>query len=534
MIQNKHIVSSLPLLAAVLGRTYGVEVRIGGQTAYTNGRIIQLPDLPLDGDETLLNLVRGYIDHESAHLRATDFAALNAAGLSPLGLHVWNILEDWRVEQKLAGVFPGCRANFLWLIRHLFLNADTAKQAEHNDPAVEIINWLLFSVRAWDVPEVARERDASARIVEQAFPNILPQLNTLLRNAPTRLTDTAETIRLAREIVAVLRTYLNDHDAQRNAKAGAAPVAGKPNSSMGSPDDTPVDALQRLLRNGSGLPGDLGSILRESLSALPAGTNGKLRVAVTGTKSCRRLLPDAEHKARSATTALRTRLQAHLQSKRLTHHACGRRGRLAGRLLHRVFVDDPRVFQRKIEQQGLDTFVQILLDASGSMSGRFMELAGQACFAVASALAPISGVTSAVGVFPGEPTPADAGGDRPVSVAPILGAMERLHNRFSMDASGGTPMAEALWWALQQLRFRRENRKIILLISDGEPDDVGAAQAAIRAVRAEGCEIYGIGIETASLSRLLPAHSRSIGNIAELPQSMFDVLGESLLRNQSN
>ena len=59
MIQNKHVIDCLPLLAAVLGRTYGVEVRIGGQTAYTNGRTIQLPALPLDVDETLLGLVRG-------------------------------------------------------------------------------------------------------------------------------------------------------------------------------------------------------------------------------------------------------------------------------------------------------------------------------------------------------------------------------------------------------------------------------------------------------------------------------------------
>ena len=53
----KHIIKALPLLASVLGRKYGVQVRIGGDTAFTNGNIIQLPSLPLDGDETLIGPV---------------------------------------------------------------------------------------------------------------------------------------------------------------------------------------------------------------------------------------------------------------------------------------------------------------------------------------------------------------------------------------------------------------------------------------------------------------------------------------------
>jgi len=62
-MQHKHIIRSLPLLASILGRKYGVQVRIGGQEASTDGNVISLPDLPLDCDDTLLGLIRGYIDH---------------------------------------------------------------------------------------------------------------------------------------------------------------------------------------------------------------------------------------------------------------------------------------------------------------------------------------------------------------------------------------------------------------------------------------------------------------------------------------
>ena len=74
-LREKDILGCLPLLASVLGNTYGVHVRIGGSDACTDGNMIQLPSLPVDCGEELLLLVRGFIDHESAHIRYTDFKA---------------------------------------------------------------------------------------------------------------------------------------------------------------------------------------------------------------------------------------------------------------------------------------------------------------------------------------------------------------------------------------------------------------------------------------------------------------------------
>ena len=81
MIRNKDILNSLPLLAYVLGRNYGVRVQIGEDLAYTNGNEIHIPSLLLDCDEEMIGFARGYIDHESAHIRFTDFEALQKAKL---------------------------------------------------------------------------------------------------------------------------------------------------------------------------------------------------------------------------------------------------------------------------------------------------------------------------------------------------------------------------------------------------------------------------------------------------------------------
>ena len=63
---NNLIMKSLPMVASVLGRKYGVKVAIGGKDAYTDGNTIHLPALPLECSETLIGLARGYIDHEAA------------------------------------------------------------------------------------------------------------------------------------------------------------------------------------------------------------------------------------------------------------------------------------------------------------------------------------------------------------------------------------------------------------------------------------------------------------------------------------
>lgn len=111
MQKMKHIINALPLVADALGRKYGINVRIGGNRAYTDGNNIQLPALPLDAGDTALNLARGYLDHETAHLRHTDFELLAKANLAPVEKHVWNILEDFMVERKLATIYPTTVAN---------------------------------------------------------------------------------------------------------------------------------------------------------------------------------------------------------------------------------------------------------------------------------------------------------------------------------------------------------------------------------------------------------------------------------------
>lgn len=547
----KHIIKALPLLASVLGRKYGVQVRIGGDTAFTNGNIIQLPSLPLDGDETLIGLIRGYLDHEAAHIRATDFDTLNTANVTPLEKHIWNMLEDHRVENVLSGIYPGCRENFQWLIKHLFLpKTEKSKQkAAAPDPALLILDWLLITVRSWDVGELGAERDCLRASAEIHYPGLTHELEPVLRLVPKQCASTQDTFGFACEIANIIRKYaqvMEEQQKQEHSHTGqgtsnALPeVESDPSFGQTGTPTAPRQALQSLQKlvstdaNSDLFPSGVGEQLQQMLSNLGKNGGERVQIAVATPQTTQPLSPDELNDSRQATTALRTRLQALMQSIRSVRNHSAYTGALNIRRLHSLTTGNAKVFLRKGEKAGVNTAVHILLDASGSMNGKPIALAVKACFAVASALQAIPGVSVGVTAFPGNPVP-----DSPEqqghwqTVAPVLLHGQKLHTRFTMKTGGSTPMDAALWWVLQQLHSMTELRKIVVLISDGEPDDLKLTQTAIRAVKDAGMEVYGIGIHTISIQTLLPGKgSRVINDIAELAPSMFAILHDALIRKQ--
>lgn len=166
---------------------------------------------------------------------------------------------------------------------------------------------------------------------------------------------------------------------------------------------------------------------------------------------------------------------------------------------------------------GIDTAVHILLDISGSMTSR-IELAGAACYSMALALAAIPGISVGVSAFP-----ADYKEYVAATVYPLLQHGKRITNSFAAEAHGSTPMTEALWWVLGMLSTRPEHRKIILVVTDGYPDDPETAKETITAAQRMGMEVLGIGIDAPIISSIIPV-SETITDIRELAPAMFRLL----------
>lgn len=530
-MKHKHIINSLPLLASILGRKYGVQVRIGGKRAYTDGSTIQLPGLPVDRDDTLLGLVRGMIDHESAHIRDTDFAALKASNLSPLEKFIWNTIEDWRAENTLAAIFPGCRDNFQWLIKHLFLPKPSKHPQQQNDPASQLLNWLLITVRTWDVPELDAERDTLRASAEIHFPGLTHELEPVLRRIRANCPGTGEAIAAAREITAILKKYAHFLQQNQQQQAGQNGGHSQPDTGGQKTDQASRSLHNLLAADETDLPADLGSQVKELISGACSRNGTKMHVAVPAAKLSAPLPQHVQDATRQATTALRTRLQAMMQSQRSVRNHNAFTGTLNTHRLHALATGDAKIFLRHGERIGVNTAVHILLDSSGSMNGPAMELAGQACFAVSSALSSLKGINLGVSTFPGAKDPGQHGSSSHWrTVSPILRHNQKMHTRFSMNAGGGTPMDAALYWVMQQICPLPEPRKIILCITDGDPDDHDAAREAIKSATTLGLELYGIGIQTLAITNLLPEQRcRIITSINDLAPAMFGMLHKALI-----
>lgn len=557
-MQMKDILNCLPLVASVLSRRYGVNVIVGGDTAFTEGKNIHIPSLPITSDEHLLCMVRGFIDHESAHIRFTDFKLLAKEKLDKLAFHIFNIIEDWRVENELAKLFAGSQVNLHYLIRHFFVNKQ--EEAGEKSPASLLLNYMLLTVRSWDISEIAKPKTAGGKgilqtlrsEIEPAFQGLLDKLDLLFQEIRLQCKGTQGSIYYAKEVLTLLKNYCsemqeqeeqkkeesgqnNTEQGEAEQKEGNADEAEENTQDSNNNDITgktkevslpPVKELAELLEGkGNALSLDLGTLLAENLSQ-NCSENRKTATIIAEADSCAvvPMLDFEKKKALSMSVALRARMQGFLQSLICQESVVGRHGRLYPHNLYRASVHNPKIFCRESLKKGMNTAVHILLDTSGSMDGMPLFIARQACFALGKVLGEIKNVNPAITVFPANSGNKD-------SVYPLLRHGQKLTDVTVQSARGTTPLAPALWWVLREMLFLKVNRKIIFILTDGKPDCYKTTKDAVAKAEQLGFELYGIGIKDNSIEEILPKTSAVIMNLEELVPSVFVMLQKALLKS---
>ena len=228
------------------------------------------------------------------------------------------------------------------------------------------------------------------------------------------------------------------------------------------------------------------------------------------------------------------RLQGLVQASRFDRPLPQRSGtRLMGKRLYRATLGDPRLFARKRERIAVNTALHLLIDLSSSMRapvsmGSGLErlradIALESALALALALDAINGVSLAVSAFPSR-------SGRESGIATLIRHGERARARagaFVQDARGGTPMRGALWFAAADLLARSEPRRVILVLTDGQPADREATSALLAQCSAAGLETLGIGIGI-DVSGLF-ASAIQVQDIAALKTQLFGAAERLLL-----
>ena len=178
---------------------------------------------------------------------------------------------------------------------------------------------------------------------------------------------------------------------------------------------------------------------------------------------------------------------------------------------------------RKDQRIAPNTALHLLVDLSGSMSGGQDGIALDAAMALALALEPIKGVSRAVTAFPSLQ-------GRDDQVTRLLSHGDRAGARagaFVQRGRGSTPMTGALWFAAADLLSRKEERKVILTLTDGDPDDWKSARDLVERAVVAGIELIGIGIQH-DVSRLFPV-AIQIQSVEDLKAELFRIAERLLL-----
>lgn len=536
------IQQSLPIVAKAIGRACDVKVAVGGSRAYTDGETIHLPDLPFH-DPEIETLAFGYLEHEAAHVRYTEAVECS----SPLHHALWNILEDVRIEARLGGEYPGFAATLKQLVRRLVDDDVLRAPAPESQPPELLQSYLLYRLRREVLGQdaLADHAHAAEGLFRERFPEgVATRIGAVIGRA-RRLRSSRETAELAAEIVAILE----DEKAQFAAEPdpGSEPGTGDgagdgtdapagPSSSGGelsekAKDAKRLSALEATLEAteaelapgfGQTVAGALEAAAEDAArtkGALTAGVGQATEPLSPGVGDASALLQEVN----SATTALRTRLRSFVEASRRRHRGHRLRGaRLDDRRLVNALTGDPRVYRQQSKEKAVNTALVVLLDRSSSMKNEDrIGVARQSTLATVAALEPVLGLSLCAAVFPGYKADVEI-------LSRFDQSVRRTATRYgSVAASGGTPLLPALFWAVDALLGQPQPRKMLLVVTDGQPFEPEACREAIRRCWIGGVEVYGLGIKVPDMEALFPI-SRCIDDVAELAGAMFGMLQKAL------
>jgi Mg-chelatase subunit ChlD len=303
-------------------------------------------------------------------------------------------------------------------------------------------------------------------------------------------------------------------------------------SSTSDSDDADSDAAQQALQDilASGQLdsqlGDLGEALCDILNQKVQQEPGRpVALPEDQRRSHGTRDRSAIAKARSVSSRLAVQLKRQLESHNIVLSDPSTRGkRVSRRHLYRVAHKDYRVFAHRQYEPEVNTAVVSLIDVSGSMaSDRKVEIASDAILATALALGTIPFIEHAAGAFP-----STQGSGKVELVQDFSESAELISSRFNLSSRGSTPLAEALLWAAHRLLPRAEERKIIFVATDGDPDDVQTTKEILDHLTRLRIEVHGLGIQSEDRHGLFDSFVK-VDDVATLPQA-FLTLFQRLLR----
>ena len=486
-------------VAKDLGKTVKIRWNAGVQTAgidqYNN---IYLSDV---ADDAILNqndLIKycGYGVHELLHSLYTNFNYCSDIAYVR-ALH--NGIEDAWIEHKgIAKLVTGNAGGLLSGLVEMMTDVALVEVKDWSDPKQYPYALAVYLRRH------ATTKVPLANGLEPIYAHVAAKQDSCV--------DSGDTLKLAEWVYAQLKTLPEDKPKKGSGKPsdgsqsgdqgeGKGEGAGQQENGSGNarqpkPNTVPVNPEPTL---GEGKAGNGGSYSEDAslkpngyhveagaLYAPNASVPAKLRYSV------KRLFEDSG----------RDEFQRNRKAGSVNVHALPTAG----------FSD--KVFKRRHEAEGIDSAVAIVLDVSGSMSdaagsGSRIAIAAEACMALVDVLNR-AGVATTVLTFAGNTSVL-----KPFNMSAATAIKELCKVR----TSGSTNDYFAVRYAHKVLFNRPEQRKVCLVLTDGDGDEISTSEQIAVGERL-GVTTIGIGIDL-DVSRVYPKNA-TVKNLSELGAVAFD------------
>ncbi|MFM0212744.1 cobalamin biosynthesis protein CobT [Paraburkholderia sediminicola] len=565
--------STLSKVARVLTGQYGVTVAFSPDGPRVEPGRIVIPDYELSGGVERDVLI-GYLDLLVARAKHSSLAQMDAM---PRGVtaNLAQVIEDRRVCAQLLDEYPGAR----WFIGKLREHA--AGQARQRWPKLhwrdrlvwlveralwdeqptrtEAVHSLLAALHAsQDLLDEARNSRSSTHSIGAAQA-LVARVRALSAGDVNSMVFTADPVEdIDTETAASSSEPLNDDDTvlpdQDNAASPPSDKGGgaQAENAVGMGQSL-ADAQQPSARS-DGVAGAASDTARMQLS-IPLATEFDEITDLTG-QGDSATWRELRAQARADTAPLKEKLERALSADERTRWRREQeRGEIDRTALAKLATSPGyrTPFRTQRAAKGRDVAVTLLIDRSGSMAGRKIELARLCATALCDALTQLSFDCEVLGYCSLESAPMKQLYERQRAA----GADLRRYNRFverldlkvykrfgATDLSGiaridcghENPDGEALAWAATRLADHHAERRILIVFSDGYPSTGDGDPQVLRndlrervaAIQKRGIELLGIGVLTDAVEDFYP-HNVVVSRLAELPSTVFSVLSSMLL-----
>ncbi len=580
-IRAQSLERALPAITSFITEKTNIPI-VRAERAATDGNVIYLPRLPeLDLEERDLVKMVAYIYHENGHIKHSDFSL---SAKSPLEQAITGVLEDIRIEGLVMRTLPAARRYLSRMVEILVEDGVAGVYPcflPAKDDAVEsdvLQKYMRYKLRH----DVLSQRgvqlvlEPTVKVAEARFPvGMKTRLDALMYEVVNCATE-REVFDLAAAIIKMIKEEKEKEEERErkqqeasssteNAQPRAGPgdpsqgdPSGKsdgdvgeqggaqnsaPSSGEGNPQGEKSEesdstsgaggngaggskSLEDLLSmSGDQVAQDVGEMLEEAINQAAAKavwTRNSVTMPNVHPMRLKRSAVDM-NKIRASINAIRTKTLNWMSSASETDKLHSRAGVMLDFSRLHVVPFGGEVFVRESEGIDLNAAVSVLIDRSGSMSS---EIQQAAYAAMATMLAfDVPGIETQVSVFP-----------TCVSGEEGVGVIKRWHEAprdlasriASLTTDGGTPMSEAMLWAAADLARREQTLRIVVVVTDGHPNNLETAKDVVARARADSIAVVGLGIGVDPSGVFGEKYSAALSDINELSGAMVKLIKASM------